>query len=130
MEPLRTAILRHTTADGRHHFDWLLAGGKLVDAEAGEAHCWRCPALLTQLKLDEHMSVEALPMHRGLYLSLDAPRQLDQDRGWVEPVARGWAGEETQSAPSTCRKFVLRFENTEPLFVKLEGDRLTRVREC
>ena len=151
MNPLQTAILRHTTTDGLHHFDWRLAGSQIVLPEARETLCWRCPRLLTAMAVREHMIVQALCNHRGLYLTLNSAHELDGGRGTVEPVARGWAQElqtemntaETNlAAPHTTtgkmelttptqiikeRMFVLRFEHTPTLFVSLQGDRLTRV---
>ena len=151
MNPLQTAILRHTTTDGLHHFDWLLAGSQIVLPEARETLCWRCPRLLTAMAVREHMIVQALCNHRGLYLTLNSAHELDGGRGTVEPVARGWAQElqtemntaETNlAAPHTTtgkmelttptqiikeRMFVLRFEHTPTLFVSLQGNRLTRV---
>ena len=99
----------------------------------------------------EHMIVQALCNHRGLYLTLNSAHELDGDRGTVEPVVRGWAqelqtemntAEINMAAPHTTtgkmelttptqimkeRMFVLRFEHTPTLFVSLQGDRLTRV---
>ena len=94
MNPLQTAILRHTTTDGRHHFDWLLAGAAIVQPDARETLCWRCPSLLTAMNVRDHMVVEAISKHRGFYLTLQSARELDGGRGRVEPIARGhWAQE-------------------------------------
>ncbi len=119
--------------------------------EARETLCWRCPRLLTEMAVREHMIVQALCNHRGLYLTLNSAHELDGDRGTVEPVVRGWAqelqtemntAEINMAAPHTTtgkmelttptqimkeRMFVLRFEHTPTLFVSLQGDRLTRV---
>lgn len=145
MKPLQTAILRHTTTDGRHHFDWLLAGAAIVQADARETLCWRCPSLLTAMNVHDHMVVEAIAKHRGFYLTLQSARELDGGRGRVEPIARGWAHElhenehahenrVTQDMPATsaddtmkCRTFILRFEGTPPMCVTVQGDLLTRV---
>ena len=145
MNPLQTAILRHTTTDGRHHFDWLLAGAAIVQPDARETLCWRCPRLLTAMNVRDHMVVEAISKHRGFYLTLQSARELDGGRGRVEPIARGWAHElhekcnphenrVAQHMPATsadetvkCRTFILRFEGTPPLRVILQGDLLTRV---
>jgi hypothetical protein len=99
----------------------------------------------------EHMIVQALCKHRGLYLTLKGAHELDGGRGTVEPVAHGWAQEfqteintaETNlAAPHTTsgkielttptqimkkRMFVLRFEHTPTLFLSLQGDLLTRI---
>ncbi len=93
MSPLQTAILRHTTTDGRHHFDWLLANCAVVKPDERNTLCWRCPRLLTTMAVHDHMVVEALSKHRGLYLRLNSPRELDGNRGMVEPIAQGWAHE-------------------------------------
>ena len=148
MNPLQTAILRHTTTDGRQHFDWLLAQTEIVLADARETLCWRCPRLLTAMNVNERMVVQATDNHRGLYLSLDGARELSGERGRVEPVARGWAQElqewqatdhaatartaapcamTTPNERARCRYFILRFEGAAPLCVTLAGDRLTRV---
>lgn len=145
MKPLQTAILRHTTIDGCHHFDWLLAESAIVQPDARETLCWRCPSLLTAMNVHDHMVVEAISKHRGLYLTLQSARELDGGRGIVEPIARGWAHElhenchahETRAAQHMtatslndtmkCRTFILRFEGTPPLRVTLKGDLLTRV---
>ena len=145
MNPLQTAILRHTTTDGRHHFDWLLAGAAIVQPDARETLCWRCPSLLTAMNVHDHMVIEAIAKHRGLYLTVQSARELDGGRGIVEPIARGWAHELHEkcdpqenraaqhmtaiSADDTmkCRTFILRFEGTPPLCVTLQGDLLTRV---
>ena len=145
MNPLQTAILRHTTTDGRHHFDWLLAEEAIVQPDARETLCWRCPSLLTAMNVHDHMVIEAIAKHRGLYLTLQSARELDGGRGRVEPIARGWAHElfknrhaqknrDAQHMPATsadetvkCRTFILRFEGTPPLCVTLQGDLLTRV---
>ena len=148
MNPLQTAILRHTTTDGRQHFDWLLAQTEIVLADARETLCWRCPRPLTEMNVNEEMVVQAIQKHRGLYLSLDGACELSGERGRVEPVARGWAQELQEwqardhaatartaapcamTAPNErarCRYFILRFEGAPPLCVTLAGDRLTRV---
>ncbi|MEI6023748.1 MAG: hypothetical protein WCP80_04055 [Phycisphaerales bacterium] len=145
MKPLQTAILRHTTTDGRHHFDWLLAGSVIVQPDARETLCWRCPSLLTAMDVHDHMIIEAISKHRGFYLTLQSARELDGGRGRVEPIARGWAHElhendhahenrsgqhrTATSADDTmkCRTFILHFEGTPPLCVTLQGDLLTRV---
>lgn len=145
MNPLQTAILRHTTTDGRHHFDWLLAGSVIVQPDARETLCWRCPSLLTAMNVHDHMVVEAIAKHRGLYLTLQSARELDGGRGRVEPIARGWAHElhendhahenrsgqhiTATSADDTMkyRTFILHFEGTPPMCVTLQGDLLTRV---
>ncbi len=147
MNPLQTAILRHTTTDGRHHFDWLLAGEAIVQPDARETLCWRCPSLLTAMNVHDHMVVEAIAKHRGLYLTLQSARELDGGRGIVEPIARGWAHElhekcnpqenraaqhmTATSADDTmkCRTFILRFEGTPQLCVTLKGNLLTRVED-
>ena len=100
MNPLQTAILRHTTTDGRQHFDWLLAQTEIVLADARETLCWRCPRPLTEMNVDEEMVVQAIQNHRCMYLTLDGAR---------------------------CRYFILRLEGASPLCVTLAGDRLTRV---
>ena len=145
MNPLQTAILRHMTTDGLHHFDWLLAGSVTVRPEARETLCWRCPRLLTKLNMNERMVIEALPKHRGLYLTLNGARELDGGRGTVEPIARGWAQElqeqnhastktVAQHTPLTAsyetamrRHFILRFEHADPMCVTLQDNQLTRV---
>ena len=148
MNPLQTAILRHTTADGQHHFDWLLAQTEIVLADAREILCWRCPRLLTAMIVNERMIVQAIGKHRGVYVMMDVAHELDGDRGTVETVARGWAQElhdlpalehSATAQPATsrdmtilhetprCRHFILRFANTAPLCVTLQSDQLTRL---
>ncbi|RLT00680.1 MAG: hypothetical protein DWI18_01275 [Planctomycetota bacterium] len=79
---------------------------------------------------------------------MDVAHELDGGRGTVEPVARGWAQElhdlpapehSATAQPATsrnmtilhdtprCRHFILRFANTAPLCVTLQGDQLTRL---
>ena len=83
------AILRHTLPDGSMHHDLLLAPGEVPDDDRA-VPTWRCPADPLALAPDEGMAIEALPPHRGLYLRLQATRQLDAGRGRVDPVHRGW----------------------------------------
>ena len=116
-----------------------------MQPDARETLCWRCPILLTAMNVHDHMVIEAIAKHRGLYLTLQSARELDGGRGIVEPIARGWAHElhekcdphenrVAQHMPATsaddtmkCRTFILRFEGMAPLCVTLQGDLLTRV---
>ena len=64
-----------------------------MQPDARETLCWRCPSLLTAMNVHDHMVVEAIAKHRGLYLTLQSAREMEGGRGIVEPIARGWAHE-------------------------------------
>lgn len=83
------AILRHELPDGSAHFDLLLAEGDADDA-ARVVPTWRCPDDPMSLAAGSTMPVQPLPPHRGLYLRLHAPRELDHGRGRVQAVHSGW----------------------------------------
>ena len=83
------AILRHALPDGSAHFDLLLATGDAGD-DARVVPTWRCPVDPLSMHGGCRVTVQALPAHRGLYLRLQGPRELDAGRGWVRPVHAGW----------------------------------------
>jgi hypothetical protein len=128
MESRLTAILRHATADGRSHHDWLLAAPNTANPTTALAECWRCPASIVTMPIDARMTLEALSPHRGAYLALDAPIDLSGGRGRVEPVARGLVEEVATGGPAATRRFTLRFHGHPAILVQLEGLLLTRVR--
>ena len=91
---LPTALLDHTV-DGSSHHDWLLSP---VQDPSPEDRClvtYRMRRALNQLGPGQAEPLQRLPDHRGLYLDLSGPRQLDpvdgRDRGTVTPIDRGSA---------------------------------------
>ncbi len=83
------ALLRHELPDGSGHFDWLLAVNLRPGNEERSVVClrtlvppWPAPAR------EAILSLERVADHRGLYLWLTAPRELDE-RGIAHPLMRG-----------------------------------------
>ena len=72
------------------HHDLLLAAQAQVPDEARVVHTWRCSGDPLSLVPDAAVDIERIAPHRGLYLRLGASRELDGERGRVEPVHFGW----------------------------------------
>ncbi|MFW5652700.1 MAG: hypothetical protein ACOC0P_01540, partial [Planctomycetota bacterium] len=101
---LRTAVLRHETADGDVHFDWLLAVDdppmrRLITARTS-ANPAEIVACGPHSDMGRHrvgtesdagtvvMAFEPIATHRVLYLTYEGP--IPRDRGTVARVAEGW----------------------------------------
>lgn len=83
------ALLLHSVPGHPSHFDLLLS---LVEHPAPEDRCalgWRATTAIHALLPDHGAPLEPAACHRGLYLSLEAPRDLEGDRGRVEPLVHG-----------------------------------------
>jgi hypothetical protein len=83
------AILRHERPDGSVHFDLLLGPATMPGVDERSVATWRCRRDPMTLDHDADTPIKALPLHRGLYLSLDHAVTLSDDRGTVTPVWRG-----------------------------------------
>ena len=73
-------LLRHDTADGRSHYDWLIDpgdGGRLISFRLDE----RLDAI------DGRVEADRMVDHRRLYLAYEG--EISGGRGRVEQVARG-----------------------------------------
>lgn len=91
-ERIPIALCLHELADGSAHVDLLVARR---DAPRGDddrtVRAWRCAERPDARAPGAALALEPLPDHRGLYLRLDAPRDLDRERGRVTPLRRGEA---------------------------------------
>lgn len=140
--PLPVAVLRHAQPDGGVHFDLLLAMRAPAGPDDRCAACWRCAAPADALEAGEATAAEQIGDHRALYLTLDVPRQLGEDRGAVAPVARGeWvlgdgvaasaagaagaAGSADESVPLTTE---IRWSDGRRVVLQIHGGWLRRLR--
>ena len=82
MQPLRTAILEHATANDIHH-DWLIEDPSLPDPKAPSARLWT--ARVTPPPQDwpklKRFDLTVIPPHRRLYL--DYQGEVAGNRGHV-----------------------------------------------
>lgn len=124
------ALLRHELPAGGAHFDWLLAATPTPEDDERTVIClrtttapWPAPTVGAIFPLQRAAD------HRGLYLRLADPRELD-GRGIVRPIARGfWQpdGDETglrvqvrwSDGPAAVWQFNRAF--TEATLVRLLG---------
>ncbi len=86
---LPMALLLHEPLDGPRHFDLLLAAGVPVGDDDRVVPTWRCEADPFELEIGSGCGLRPIDPHRGLYLRLETPRELDHGRGRVSPVHRG-----------------------------------------
>eukprot|EP00752_Nemacystus_decipiens_P016137 g14430.t1 len=88
MQPLRTAILEHRTADGVH-YDWLIEDPRLPNPKATDARLWT--ARVTPPPQDwprlRRFALTVIPPHRRVYLDYQGP--VSGDRGEVRRLASG-----------------------------------------
>lgn len=86
------ALCRHERAGALPHHDLFLGPekGEFTDEER-VLQSWRLPRDLRELAPGSTMEIEPIGMHRGLYARLEAPRELDQQRGRVTQIASGRA---------------------------------------
>jgi len=91
---LPTALLVHHV-DGSSHHDWLLSPVEHPMAEDRCVITYRMHRPLNQLVQGQTERIHRIPDHRGFYLDLPGPRQLDsvkgRNRGTVTPVDHGFA---------------------------------------
>lgn len=88
MQPLRTAILEHTTATGVHH-DWLIEDPRLPNLKAPDAKLWT--ARVTPPPQDwpmlKRIDLTTIAPHRRDYLTYQGP--IAGGRGRVRRIASG-----------------------------------------
>lgn len=88
------ALLVHEAAEAPPHLDLFLAPAQpLFSDEERVLEAWRLPASPSELGPGEHMRVEQIGLHRGLYVRLRQPKQLSEGRGTVTPVLHGYCVE-------------------------------------
>lgn len=91
-ERVPIALCLHELADGSSHVDLLVARpGAPCGDDDRTVRAWRCAERPDSLAPGATLALEPLPDHRGLYLRLDAARDLDRNRGRVAPLRRGEA---------------------------------------
>jgi len=83
------ALLLHLMVGRPNHFDLLFATVARPKAEERCAICWRTGSATHALLPEHGAALEPIELHRALYLDLREPRELDENRGRVEPLARG-----------------------------------------
>ncbi|MCB9849045.1 MAG: hypothetical protein H6814_11610 [Phycisphaeraceae bacterium] len=85
------ALLRHTTPDGRSHYDWLLATDlKPHNPDDRVLTCFRIAEGDDPRTPERVFEAERLTTHRWLYLTYEG--ELSEGRGRVERLASGgWA---------------------------------------
>lgn len=88
MQPLRTAILEHTTATGVHH-DWLIEDPRLPDPQSPTARLWtaRITAPPTDWPKLKRFDLTVIGPHRRHYLTYQGP--VPNNRGHVKRLAAG-----------------------------------------
>lgn len=85
------ALLRHDLPDGTSHVDLLIgAWDRPAGDEDRTVPCWRCPQRPDRSEgAFAALRIERIGDHRGLYLRLQAPRDLGGGRGTVTPLRAG-----------------------------------------
>lgn len=90
--PVRVSLLHHALDDGTAHVDLLVATDAVeVPDDERRVPTWRCRTRPDSAPPGSRLELERIGDHRGLYLRLDAERQLDRGRGRVTPIRSGWA---------------------------------------
>ncbi|NBX26148.1 MAG: hypothetical protein EBQ99_08920, partial [Planctomycetes bacterium] len=69
--------------------DLLLATDPFVGDEDRVVPTWRCESDPFEMEIGSGCGLRRIDPHRGLYLRLENPRELDQGRGRVSPVRHG-----------------------------------------
>ena len=123
------AVLRHTTAAGSSHYDWLLdEGNGEGQPDTRRVRAFRCGVQPGELASGERLSVEPLPLHRFLYLSITAPTTLSGDRGVVETVCRGtWRSKPAFGTQHEEWLEIVLERTSQAITFLVSGDQLTRI---
>jgi hypothetical protein len=88
---LPLALLLHELPDGSRHVDLLLGSSPAPGADERTVTCWRADRRVDRLASGASVDLERIEDHRGLYLRLREPRELDRGRGTVSPLNHGTA---------------------------------------
>lgn len=83
-------ILLHTLADGTFHFDWLLEmqpPSDASDTDAKTLFAFRLACTPDELQPRGDMPMQALPLHRRLYLTYEG--EVSSNRGSVQRIRSG-----------------------------------------